>query len=404
MNFFSHQQHPDCIHLTSLSIDYTLLLLPVIIGVIYCRFGRPSKRASTIILSNKAIIRRISGKLYFMFQLVELRKHQLVEAQVRLYTIRRDIAAPTEEECDAQGTMGESKEEEKKTNSNATFQGGGSTGFPAGAVTHFQTCKMRLSFPNDALGGLLIMCLPQVIVHEVDVWSPLMPPPIWRSITDGTIHQWSPPVLAEFTKTTEQFEPNMSTISIKSTNSVGGVESVHSRAIRALSFPNVVGRSESATSAAAATTSTTGNLYNGGDGDFDDGMDEYQSPKPKENIRPTSQTRTTINLATTTTPATAAQDAEMDKFQAEKDMIQLFMIDRKMEIFAIVEGIDATTGGPCQARHSFIPSEIEWDKSFAPCVFEDERDGSAVIDFSVFHDLVDVPSNASSCGHTSSYT
>ena len=114
MNFFSHQQHPDCIHLTSLSIDYTLLLLPVIIGVIYCRFGRPSKRASTIILSNKAIIRRISGKLYFMFQLVELRKHQLVEAQVRLYTIRRDIAAPTEEECDAQGTMGESKEEEKK--------------------------------------------------------------------------------------------------------------------------------------------------------------------------------------------------------------------------------------------------------------------------------------------------
>ena len=77
---------------------------------------------------------------------------------------------------------------------------------------------------------------------------------------------------------------------------------------------------------------------------------------------------------------------------------------QRLIAFAIVEGIDATTGGPCQARHSFIPSEIEWDKSFAPCVFEDERDGSAVIDFSVFHDLVDVPSNASTCGHTSSYT
>ena len=384
--------------------------------MIYCRFGRPSKRASTIILSNKAILRRISGKLYFMFQLVELRKHQLVEAQVRLYTIRRDIAAPTEEECDEQGIIGESKEEEKKSNSSTTFQGGGTTGFPVGSVTHFQTCKMRLSFPNDALGGLLIMCLPQVIVHEVDAWSPLMPPPIWRSITDGKIHQWAPPVLAEFTKTAEQYEPNMSTISVKSTNSVGGGESVHSRAIRALSFPNVVGRSESATAAATATTTTPGNLYNGEDEEFDDGMDEFQSPKPKEIKKdsrsnskfppsPGPQARTTINPATTNAAAAvaAAQDAEMAKFQVEKDMIQLFMIDRKMEIFAIVEGIDATTGGPCQARHSFIPSEIEWDKSFAPCVFEDERDGSAVIDFSVFHDLVDVPSNATSCGNIPSY-
>ena len=69
-----------------------------------------------------------------------------------------------------------------------------------------------------------------------------------------------------------------------------------------------------------------------------------------------------------------------------------------MEIFAILEGIDATTGGPCQARHSFACSDIEWDKSFAPTMSEDIDDGAAVIDFSVFHDLIDVPINASYCG------
>ena len=102
-------------------------------------------------------------------------------------------------------------------------------------------------------------------------------------------------------------------------------------------------------------------------------------------------------------PSPAVHDTKENTLQQENYMIQRYMIDRKMEIFAIVEGIDSTTGGSCQARHSYIPSEIEWDKSFAPCVFEDERDGSAVIDFSVFHDLIDVHSNPCSCGSIPSH-
>ena len=60
------------------------------------------------------------------------------------------------------------------------------------------------------------------------------------------------------------------------------------------------------------------------------------------------------------------------------------------------------SGNPCQARHSYIIDEIEWNKSFAPCVFKDKNDGSAIIDFSVFHDLVDVPLNSKYCGFISS--
>lgn len=66
-----------------------LIVESVTIGVLYSRFARPSGRASTVLFSNHAVIRRIRGKLYFMFQLCELRKHQLVEAHVRLYMVDR---------------------------------------------------------------------------------------------------------------------------------------------------------------------------------------------------------------------------------------------------------------------------------------------------------------------------
>ena len=29
--------------------------------------------------------------------------------------------------------------------------------------------------------GMLLMCLPQEVVHEIDAWSPIMPPPTWGS-------------------------------------------------------------------------------------------------------------------------------------------------------------------------------------------------------------------------------
>jgi hypothetical protein len=49
------------------------------------------------------------------------------------------------------------------------------------------------------LGGLLIMCLPQVIVHEIDAWSPLMPPPEWRAYTDGQVrHRGAPQALLSY--------------------------------------------------------------------------------------------------------------------------------------------------------------------------------------------------------------
>ena len=83
----------DCIIVAlvlSFQICVKLVADALTIGIIYCRLARPHARASTVIFSNKAVIRRIRGKLYFMFQLCELRKHQVREPSLWL-PFRYDI-------------------------------------------------------------------------------------------------------------------------------------------------------------------------------------------------------------------------------------------------------------------------------------------------------------------------
>ncbi len=62
------------------------------------------------------------------------------------------------------------------------------------------------------------------------------------------------------------------------------------------------------------------------------------------------------------------------------------MNDRKVEVIVVVEGVEASTGGTVQARHSYTVDDMEWNHAFPPCVYED-HDGAALIDFSVFHQL-----------------
>lgn len=82
----------------------------------------------------------------------------------------------------------------------------------------------------------------------------------------------------------------------------------------------------------------------------------------------------------------------------ERSMVQRYMRDRQIEIIVIVEGVDAATGGMVQARHSYTSDEVEWNKSFECCVFKDPADGCTTIDFSQFHELVDVPDDAPFAG------
>ena len=97
-------------------------------------------------LDDKAIIREIRGEFYLMFQVVELRKHQLIDSRVRCYSML--------------------------TNDNNTNIFGNSP---------YQFHRMRLHYPDDNLGSLVLLSVPVVIVHHIDKWSPLYPL-AWKKI------------------------------------------------------------------------------------------------------------------------------------------------------------------------------------------------------------------------------
>ena len=122
-------------------VMWGLILDALIIGIIMQRVSRGQRRATTVCFTDKAIIRVIDNQVYFILQVCEMRKHQLIEAHVRLFCIRETTTA------------------------------GGTLPIP------FQTFTMRLQQPDDELGGMLLLAMPQQIVHRVDSWSPLMPPP-----------------------------------------------------------------------------------------------------------------------------------------------------------------------------------------------------------------------------------
>lgn len=278
------------------------------VGVIYSRLARPTTRASTVIFSNHAVIRRIRGRLFLMFQLCELRKHQLNEAHVRLYCIRQE-----REPGEAAGSS-------------------------------FQTCAMRVNRPNDETGAMLLLCLPQVVVHELDACSPLMPPPLWTSQSPQSVHRWQPPVLG----------------------SVAGGSTALANGV----FPSVGSRGMDLRTSTSAAVEEFVNVQTSG-------------------ILPASQ-----------------EDHRVESLeqQQEREMIQTYIRDRRVEIVAVVEGTDAASGGVVQARHSYIVDEIIWHHSHAACVFEDpEEAGFAMIDFSKFHQLLPASVDAAFAGVVSSH-
>ncbi|CAE7222710.1 KCNJ9 [Symbiodinium microadriaticum] len=75
------------LHTLTMSMQNALM-----IGLIYCRMSRGTSRAASLVFSEKAVIREIGGKFYFMFQVCESKKHQLVEAKVRCYALCTGLA------------------------------------------------------------------------------------------------------------------------------------------------------------------------------------------------------------------------------------------------------------------------------------------------------------------------
>lgn len=68
-----------------------------------------------------------------------------------------------------------------------------------------------------------------------------------------------------------------------------------------------------------------------------------------------------------------------------EDEHRAYLLENRVEVVVLVEGIDALTSDTLQARHSYTVNDMAWNYRFEPCVSSGE-DG-IVIDFSRFHDV-----------------
>mmetsp|Transcript_27365 Transcript_27365/g.94592 ORF Transcript_27365/g.94592 Transcript_27365/m.94592 type:complete len:502 (+) Transcript_27365:92-1597(+) len=147
--FFGHCWEPLVI--INLQVTASLVVESLYFGIIFHRVSRGRNRTNTVLFSDKAVIRRVGDAFYLVFQVCELRRHHLLDARVRVFAVRH--------ERDAHGTA------------------------------YYQAHRLTLRRPNDATGGMLLMALPQLVVHRLDAASPLVPGTTWMA-RDG-LRTWA---------------------------------------------------------------------------------------------------------------------------------------------------------------------------------------------------------------------
>lgn len=64
-----------------------------------------------------------------------------------------------------------------------------------------------------------------------------------------------------------------------------------------------------------------------------------------------------------------------------------------IEIMVLIEGTESVTSNSLQARYSYVASDIEYNMTFAPCVYISDKN-QAVINFNNFQELVPIDPNS----------
>ena len=108
----------------------------VLFGTVFTRIARAHRRGNSIKFTDKVVIQQVRGRYFLMFQAMDVRNHQCLQVTAKLWCVRHDWEA--ENPC--------------------------------------QIVGMRMLQPDDSIGSTLLLATPNMIVHEIDVWSPLHPP------------------------------------------------------------------------------------------------------------------------------------------------------------------------------------------------------------------------------------
>lgn len=350
----------------------------VFITLIFVRLSRGNRRAETIIFSDKAVIRRVRGQPYFMFQVVELRKHQLCEAHVRCYAIRRH------------------------------------KGSDGGGFQPFQYVNMRLSHPDDNVCPFVLLVVPTVVVHRIDNWSPLMPPKRVVPCDYDPAHTFMYPDVFQRSGDAETGNRNDSTC---------GVCGEHYQSPRALAAHLRYNQQNDTVSGhdvrtACGTYGSSFPAYDSvmrhrrhahgseeeGGGDvpvaqelpsppnhlrgLESGLLVHSDQGSMEDLKQGDSARNQRSFPMQSSPVDE-QDDSLHNYQ-----LQAYYAESNLEVLVVLEGQCATTGVCVQARHSYSynAGDILFDHMFAQCVTE-SAEGSCRVDFNKLHDVHAVPKN-----------
>ncbi|GKY94723.1 hypothetical protein MPSEU_000437800 [Mayamaea pseudoterrestris] len=111
---------------------FSLLFNACLIAIVTGRIANSSLRAIQVIFSDKAIVSVMAGQVRLQIRVFDAdARHPVVEAHVRLYAVMKDKPVPR---------------------------------------------PLRLIQPNDDQGAKMLLSLPQVICHHIDLYSLLHPP------------------------------------------------------------------------------------------------------------------------------------------------------------------------------------------------------------------------------------
>ena len=159
----------------------------VAVGLLFQKLSRGSKRAKTILFSDKAVVQRIRGVPHFMFRFGELRnRYHLMQASVRVYCIRHERLPVQPQNQVTRREIQNRPYLQHEASGTSQLSSPPSRSAIEIQTTHFVTRQVKLLHPDEASGSHILMSLPQVAVHRMDATSPLVPPrPIWYN-AEGT--------------------------------------------------------------------------------------------------------------------------------------------------------------------------------------------------------------------------
>eukprot|EP00397_Hematodinium_sp_SG-2012_P024982 GEMP01026063.1.p1 GENE.GEMP01026063.1~~GEMP01026063.1.p1 ORF type:complete len:613 (+),score=92.57 GEMP01026063.1:74-1912(+) len=333
-----------------------MIMQGALIGIMYTRMSSAKDRACTVAFSDKACIREVNGKLCFTFQVCEVSATQLLGCQMRCYVFRHGYHSV------GSGSGEKTSDIREKT-----------SGIREKTGVFFQQFSMRLLEPDDGMGAPMLLAFPQTCIHQIDAWSPLVPP--WYNES-------------AFSRA-EGLYGNQEFIGKRR-----AVTPIHKR--MAVKYQTVAKKEVD------CMIRTAFPLPPQRDADCKVGSLSAHACFVCGSQFPTRELLGCHLQFSAKSEELAKQDmghvgllklhlAEEVRYEGEhfKHEVKTYIDLRWLEVVCLLEGVEASTSATLQAKHSYTVKDIEWDRAFVPCV-DLTPDGGAKVNFSRFHQTVPV--------------